>query len=111
MADFDSAAADEEAKQASTVRNVTVKTFFKNVACSDYVLSETRAGNEVIGTTTIGWCFPDGTASLDRVEIDGVIFEGEVLNTLPIKDAGLKEGSTIQVYKTALEDDDEEEGS
>lgn len=109
MADFDSAE-PPNADVANIIRNVTIKMFRRasDHAGADYELSLSQVGMEVAGTTAIGWCFPDGTASLDRVEIDGVTFEGEKLD-LPIKDAGLKDGSTVKVYTTELEEEDEGE--
>ena len=58
---------------------------------------------------TLSWTFPDGSASLDKVVIDGVEFEGERMEAL-IKDTGVQAGSVLKVYRTAMTDSDEDEG-
>jgi len=58
---------------------------------------------------TIGWVFPDGSASLDRVVVDGKEFTGDELNSTAMIDTGVKEGSRIEVYKTCFPQDDNDE--
>jgi hypothetical protein len=56
-------------------------------------------------STSIGFSFPDGTSTLDRVVVDGVEF-----TDLDIKmiDTGVKTGSVVEVFSTAIDDHDEE---
>ena len=58
-------------------------------------------------TVGIGWWFPGGDSSLDRIVIDGEVFEGDRLQGAKGTDTAVKEGSRVQGFKTALPDDED----
>eukprot|EP00040_Diaphanoeca_grandis_P024931 m.137755 g.137755 ORF g.137755 m.137755 type:complete len:97 (+) comp29943_c0_seq1:295-585(+) len=68
-----------------------------------YVINDQRVSQIADMDQCLGWVFPDGSASLDSVVIDGVCFEGDQLNETKIKDTGVKELSVIKVYKSMLD--------
>ncbi len=57
-------------------------------------------------STSIGFTFPDGTSTLDRVVVDGVQFHAFDLMMI---DTGVKTGSLVEVYSTSALDDHDDE--
>lgn len=97
--------------EEETGPKVTVETYFRESDGRYAILAGNegrRDGVEIVDmTSSLGWCFPDGSASLDKVTIDGQEYTGGALDT-PMKDTAVKEGSVVQVYKTAMGDEDED---
>ena len=93
--------------QAAAVQpKVTVQTYWRDKDCEPYELRLTQSHIEIDDlTVTIGWWFPGGDSSLDKVVIDGEVFEGDRLEAARGTDTAVKEGSVVQGFKTAFPDD------
>ena len=49
-----------EEQKEQTIPGVTILTFFRSQKGSQYELGLTQENIEVVATTSIDWCFPDG---------------------------------------------------
>ena len=56
--EFEALIAEYEEEQ--TISGVTIQTFYRDREGAEYQLSLTQENINVVATTTIGWCFPDG---------------------------------------------------
>ena len=86
---------------------VTFEVFWRDKEGEPYKLHLTQPKYDL--TVGIGWWFPGGDSSLDRIVIDGEVFEGDRLQGTKGTDTAVKEGSRVQGFKTALPDDEDDE--
>jgi hypothetical protein len=104
--------AGEEDKEEE-VPGVRIQCFIRDDGSGSYSLNLEQTVSVIVTqpdghSTSIGWCFPDGSSSLDRVEVDGTAHEADALDR-PMKQTGLREGSIVKVYRTALSDDEDDD--
>ena len=89
---------------------VTVETYCRSKEGEPYALQTKQEGIVIDDLSVgIGWWFPGGDTSLDRIVIDGEVFADDKLNAAKGKDTAVKEGSLVQGYKTHLPDDSDDD--
>jgi hypothetical protein len=88
---------------------VTVETYCRSKEGEPYALQTKQEGILIDDLSVgIGWWFPGGDTSLDRIVIDGKVFADDKLDAKG-KDTAVKEGSLVQGYKTHLPDDPDDD--
>ena len=89
---------------------VTVETWLRDKEDDPHTLNLTQQEVQIGDMSAgIGWWFPGGDSSLEKVVIDGEVWEGEKLASAKGVDTAVKEGSLVQGYKTMLPDDDDDD--
>jgi hypothetical protein len=98
--------ADGEADAAEvTIPNVTVIRWLRASESTEYIQQGGPEVTEIVGPNqSIGWIFPDGSSSLDKVVVDGVVFQSEQLNSVAMVATGVKEGSVVTTFNTQNSD-------
>lgn len=96
---------DDGQHEENVVAGVTVRFFSRDTdSQEEYTMVLEQKDVEVSCDSTIGWTFPDGTSSLQKVVINGKVYTDFDVH---MKDVGLISGSVIDIYSEALDDDDD----
>ena len=94
--------------ESKDVADVTVVMYYRSSELETYDVLSTEEGVTLVDITqTLGWIFPGADSTLDKVVIDGSIFEGDAIQQTTMDATGVKPHSVVQVYKTMLASDDD----
>jgi hypothetical protein len=97
---------DDDDKE-TVIADVRLRLFMRENEAVDYALTlDDKTECIDAEKTSISWTFPDGTSQLDKVVVDGRVFEGADLGKM-MSETGIAEGSVVEVYRTSLDEDDD----